>query len=1007
MTELGIRLLSLDGGGTRGLSALYTLREIMNGIAPDHGGDLRPNEYFDLIAGTGLNGLCALLFARFCYTVDEAISFFHDISQKLDDVVNFRDKVLRGDVEKDLQDWVDCMSEYNDPRQQLEALRQGMIQDCWSEVIEKNVSDGLDRYEHMENGKFDFKRISAHTEVGRCKVFVVSSESQGYGANGGVSPDNQYHVPKLHRTYECRHGETTYTLYAVGLGTVASPDIMKPGVIFPELLATGAHSQHNPTCLALEECRKLWPGLPVSTLLSIGVGTFDLERSYLEPAMEETAAACLQILEKNKELNSHLEQFVLPFDAELRRAYFRFENPYPNTFFEHAQRDRILGEIKTWAKTTTTETKIGMLCKALKSSRFPRSPEDSLALSSLASLLGALSTAGYAHEALTVSDILPSYLLYESSLDGDGSFRKLQIAAKVEALSSEVSSRHRIYTDHDIASTPAVRSEAAMLNGLITFDNNLAGKPGSPRPLETIYDYVSAIYYCLALLREQDESQLAHPAFAMHFQELCFIWDLPATSSPDILEAMEDLLELATLAALSDAATVQLLQGTRSLAYNGSFIRHLCNTLVGLHISENCQLITDPIATMLALLIEAKYWSPTSDGAILALLKSGGTVEDNWCLVNLALARLQMESSIQNTPSEVQNTLSKCTAIVELHCDAWKATAQTMIVKFVERGWFPLIRKSLCSQHLTSDDRLGQSADFANHSEVAFRSVVQAGYPFVLKTMLECLGMNFCKHLVNQPDERGLTSLHLACKNRAPKRVFRILQILLSDVNQRCKHGRTPLSYCFPDQTELPSLNRDILDMITEFSLPTIAPFDLPRAFGGHGNGKEIDPRTANFRVIVSNLICRNADISIEDNKGMTPLHHAVSNGWGDNSDVFFMYSHGGLNEQQVKVLTARDHENLTVLDYSRTTGNQGSKQGREHIIMAEMNKRAIFVPPKSTNTAPVYDIYLSMPLGRPRLPTPEPQPGNERRPRSTPSPQPNAPRFPPPLVYQDPSLNR
>lgn len=96
--------------------------------------------------------------------------------------------------------------------------------------------------------------------------FVVSSESQGYGGNGGVSEDRQYHVPTFHRTYECRHGRSTYTLYAVGLGTVACPNIMKPGVIFPDFLATGAHSQHNPVILVLEECRKLWPGIPVSTL---------------------------------------------------------------------------------------------------------------------------------------------------------------------------------------------------------------------------------------------------------------------------------------------------------------------------------------------------------------------------------------------------------------------------------------------------------------------------------------------------------------------------------------------------------------------------------------------------------------------------------------------------------------------------------------------------------------------------------------------------------------------
>jgi hypothetical protein len=51
--------------------------------------------------------------------------------------------------------------------------------------------------------------------------------------------------------------------------------------------------------------------------------------------------------------------------------------------------------------------------------------------------------------------------------------------------------------------------------------------------------------------------------------------------------------------------------------------------------------------------------------------------------------------------------------------------------------------------------------------------------------------------------------------------------------------------------------------------------------------------------------------------------------------------------------------------------------------------------------------------MGRPRLPTPEPAanssygppPRSEHRPANTPSPQPYAPRFPPPIVYHDPSI--
>jgi patatin-like phospholipase/acyl hydrolase len=60
-----VRILSLDGGGIRGLAALFILREIMRNI-PDRA-KYRvpwPCEYFDLIAGTGTGGIIAIMLGR-------------------------------------------------------------------------------------------------------------------------------------------------------------------------------------------------------------------------------------------------------------------------------------------------------------------------------------------------------------------------------------------------------------------------------------------------------------------------------------------------------------------------------------------------------------------------------------------------------------------------------------------------------------------------------------------------------------------------------------------------------------------------------------------------------------------------------------------------------------------------------------------------------------------------------------------------------------------------------
>jgi len=57
------RILSLDGGGVRGLSSLLILREIMEDIERRMGADETPKpcEYFDLMGGTSTGGLIAIM----------------------------------------------------------------------------------------------------------------------------------------------------------------------------------------------------------------------------------------------------------------------------------------------------------------------------------------------------------------------------------------------------------------------------------------------------------------------------------------------------------------------------------------------------------------------------------------------------------------------------------------------------------------------------------------------------------------------------------------------------------------------------------------------------------------------------------------------------------------------------------------------------------------------------------------------------------------------------------
>jgi patatin-like phospholipase/acyl hydrolase len=67
-----LRILSLDGGGVRGISSLYILKELMAQASrqlaadkPDEPSSIpRPCQVFDMICGTSTGGLIALMLGR-------------------------------------------------------------------------------------------------------------------------------------------------------------------------------------------------------------------------------------------------------------------------------------------------------------------------------------------------------------------------------------------------------------------------------------------------------------------------------------------------------------------------------------------------------------------------------------------------------------------------------------------------------------------------------------------------------------------------------------------------------------------------------------------------------------------------------------------------------------------------------------------------------------------------------------------------------------------------------
>jgi hypothetical protein len=79
-------ILTLDGGGVRGLSSLIILKRLMKHVNQQHGlpqGGLTPKDLFSLVAGTSTGGLIALMLGRFGMSVDDCITQYWTFSKEI------------------------------------------------------------------------------------------------------------------------------------------------------------------------------------------------------------------------------------------------------------------------------------------------------------------------------------------------------------------------------------------------------------------------------------------------------------------------------------------------------------------------------------------------------------------------------------------------------------------------------------------------------------------------------------------------------------------------------------------------------------------------------------------------------------------------------------------------------------------------------------------------------------------------------------------------------------
>lgn len=232
----GIRVLSLDGGGVRGISQLAILKKLESRI----GLGLPIGDFFDIIVGTSTGGIAALALGVYKKSATNFIPHFKEICNG-----GFSKEDPGSKSEKSFWEYLNTFFTFSPGRNDAKPL-------YFSENLRKSLQEFFESKSHRKKGFFGLNN--------HCRVAVTTT----------VASECQL-IANYTRGDHGRYMYSDTGLVNVALCTSAAPPYFPPHVDHGAACRDGGLKENNPIHLAVTESRALWDPR-YDLILSIGSG---------------------------------------------------------------------------------------------------------------------------------------------------------------------------------------------------------------------------------------------------------------------------------------------------------------------------------------------------------------------------------------------------------------------------------------------------------------------------------------------------------------------------------------------------------------------------------------------------------------------------------------------------------------------------------------------------------------------------------------------------------------
>ncbi|PWA26114.1 hypothetical protein CCH79_00015211 [Gambusia affinis] len=272
----GIRVLTIDGGGTRGLLALQTLHKLQDLTGK------RIHQLFDYICGVSTGAILAFMLGIFQIPLEECEDMYRKLGSDI-----FKQNVIVGTVK---MGWSHAFYD----------------SEMWETILKERMGEG--RMIESARDPHCPKVAAVSTIVNRglpLKAYVF----RNYRLMPGV---------RSHYLGDCKH-----KMWQAIRASSAAPGYFQEFVLGKDLHQDGGLLINNPTALAIHECKCLWPNAPLECVLSLGTGRYETvgTNSTNYTSLKTKLTHVISSATDTEEVHTMLDA-LLPPDT-----YFRF-NPH-------------------------------------------------------------------------------------------------------------------------------------------------------------------------------------------------------------------------------------------------------------------------------------------------------------------------------------------------------------------------------------------------------------------------------------------------------------------------------------------------------------------------------------------------------------------------------------------------------------------------------------------------------------------------------------------------------